>query len=117
MNQQFEPMQKLISFVSDTPRLAWVARGYQFGHIIQIDGRLLLAVSHRKDEAEENLFSFVPFGKVKPYSDELWTACQEWINRRTQLGIDYEVLKRGRQPKATASKSVVPWQASLLEAA
>lgn len=115
MKPQFEPLQPLISFVSDTPRLAWVARGYQFGHVIYSDDRWQVAVSHDKREAEQNLFSWVSANKVKPFTPELWATCQEWIVRRQQVGIDYERLKRGKLDPTV--KSTAPWQTYLLEAA
>jgi hypothetical protein len=117
MTPQYEPGQTVIDFSKDTPRLCWVARGTKrFGHLISSDNQLKVAISHYQDELEKNLFDYTNVSKIKPYSDELWAACQDWINRRTQLGIDYEILKRGKQPKQAISKSVVPWQASLLEA-
>lgn len=115
MPTQFEPLQPLIDFSVITPRLAWVARGYQFGHVICIDNRWQVAVSHYKDELEQNLFSWTNINKVKPFTPELWAACQEIIMRRVQVEIDYEMLKRGKPTVNVPSRVMAPWQASLLE--
>lgn len=114
MKCQFYPLQPLISFVSDTPRLAWVTSPKVYGWFMS--GEKVL-VSHNYNEAVEGLGRDISIDKVKPYTAGLWADCLAWIERREQIGIEYEILKRGKSKTNVASKSPVPpWQASLLEA-
>lgn len=102
----YKPADQVISFVSDYPRLAWIAKGYQFGHMITCDDHTLVAVSHDQEECQENLFSWVRIEKIKPYSDELWAVCQDWLERRDQLAEDWEKLKKQKKVAPVVKKAI-----------
>jgi hypothetical protein len=47
-------------------------------------------------ELEEGRFSFYPMTRCQPYSNELWTACVQWLARRDLLESEYrDLMKRG----------------------
>lgn len=47
-------------------------------------------------DVEEGRFAFFPMSRCQPWSDELWTACMQWLARRDLLESEYrELMKRG----------------------
>lgn len=47
-------------------------------------------------DVEEGRFAFFPMVRCQPYSEELWTACMQWLARRDLLESEYrDLMKRG----------------------
>ena len=108
----YEPLQPLISFVKDEPRKAWVTSPIVYERFqMTLYDKPMLLISHDYNEAEQGLGSFADERKVKPFTDDLWVACEAWLQRKAQLAIDLESLKRKKLPTA---KGQAPWQDLLL---
>lgn len=49
-------------------------------------------------ELEKERFQFFSEKRCRPYSDELWTACIEWVARKGLLESDFQKLMHGVIP-------------------
>lgn len=50
-------------------------------------------------DVEEGRFAFFPMTRCQPHSEELWTACMQWLARRDLLESEYrDLMKRGVRP-------------------
>lgn len=47
-------------------------------------------------DVEDGKTQYYPIVRCQPYSDELWTACMQWLARRDLLESEYrELMKKG----------------------
>lgn len=101
----YQPGQKIILFDKEIPYLAWVAEGYGYGCVDWTDTHWEILTTPEPDDLKYG--RHVNSSKVKPFTPELWAACQAWIARREQLAVDLVALKRQRLPQV---KTKAPWQ-------
>jgi hypothetical protein len=95
----YHPLDHLILFDTDTPRPGWVTSGKLLHriHIVQESNLLLHIAAHEKD-AQAGQGYWLDTRKVRPWTAELWAACEAWIRRREQLQKDFPTLARGKTP-------------------
>ncbi len=109
----YQPGQRVITFFTynfdkPTPRLAWCITGGKCVHWSETHWSV--SVTHQEDEKVLSFGECINASKVKPYTPELWAACQDWIQRRAQLAADLESLTRQRIPQAPDRPMMAPWQ-------
>ena len=99
MANSFRPLDKLILFDTDTPRPGWITSGrlLQRTQLIS-DDHLLLHIAAHEEDARAGRGSWLDARKVRPWSAELWAACEAWIRRREELREDLATLARGKTP-------------------
>lgn len=79
---------------------------YKKPHVIHVTekwGNEWRGASVLKD-AQEGRTQFYPMKRCQPYSEELWTACMQWLARRDLLESEYrDLMKRGVRHETTDS--------------
>ena len=95
-NSNYQPLDKLILFDTDTPRVGWIVAPPWWACIM--DGKIELRIASHEDDAIAGKGRYLDVRKVQPWSDELWSACEEWISQREVLQKAYSSLARGKPP-------------------
>lgn len=97
MQLTVKPLDRLIDFSGDVPRLCWVSSTNLIRHYaVCIDDKWYINVAHNFDDADEGRGTHIDAKKVQPYSDRLWAACQRWQARATELQQDFLSLSKGK---------------------
>lgn len=92
-SSNYYPFDKLILFDADTPRPGWVTANHRCA---QLDGRPMVHVATHAEDAIAGCGRWLDARKVRPWTTELWAACEAWIRRREELQQDLITLASGR---------------------
>lgn len=95
----YQAGQRVILFRTAGPVLAWVATDRFYPAVQTVDGRLMVSVSTHEEEAASGRGMHVLAKRLHPYTDDLWAACEQWHERKSQLAADLAALEQGRIPQ------------------
>jgi len=51
------------------------------------------------EELNNGRYGFYPFRRCYPYSDELWSLCQQHVQKRTELENEWDEIVKGARKK------------------
>lgn len=94
-SSNYHPFDKLILFDADAPRTGWVTANHRCA---QLDGHPMVHVATHAEDALAGCGRWLDARKVRPWTVELWTACEAWIRRREELQQDLITLAKGKTP-------------------
>lgn len=95
----WEPGQKVICFNKEIPEIHWIATE-EFHRCQFTDGNTnWVFVADNYTPPESNWGSIVRSGKIQLYTEELWLACEKWINQKMELEDDFLQLQKGKVPQ------------------
>lgn len=96
MEEKFKPLQKVIRFDRAKPEIAYVIKPVFYGHVVIYDGRTRIRVSNYEKEATLGKGTAVRIERLHPFSDELWAACEQWMQDGGDLKKTFSKLAKGK---------------------
>jgi len=86
----FKPCDPLISFVSETPRLCWVAskgpQSHSEGKVTyEFQGLTQVFVSYSEDERDRGIGMWISGRRLQHRTPELVAVCEQWTEEYREL--------------------------------
>lgn len=99
VKKEFKPGDKVIWFstygaMSREPRIAWIPSEVYYPSVMKDRVR----VTRHEEDAKLGLGILDSMKYVYPWDEELWEACERWVERRDKLTDDLFKLWKGRIP-------------------
>jgi len=97
----YHPLAPMISFVSETPRLCWVAskgpQSHSEGKVTyEFQGLVQVFISYSEEERDKGVGMWISARRLQPYTPERWAACESWIGRWKELQAELRQLAEGQ---------------------